>query len=352
MFIYHSIKLIKAFDFINIFICINILFFFISCGPFTDTQIETNYDLSPPVFEGLQIINGEKLELRFNEPTSTTKDSILIKPDITVFDVSQIENIINIHISTQKPGIKYSLTAIFEDKNRNSTNMIITFYGYNPEVPKLLINEFITNGSKYHPDLIEIKVLEGGNMGGVVVYQGTPSSWDDRIIFPVFPVKKDDYILVHFKPQGIAEEKDETESKEQSGGIDSSPYAYDFWVKDASGIGGNNGVLSIYENPAGNIIDGVLYSNRTSYSDDRYMGFGTKKVMERAFELHLNGGWKINAEVVQPEDSINPDGSTSTRSICRDSIPADTDSKGDWHIVPTRKSSFGKDNCDEVYSKN
>jgi len=69
----------------------------------------------------------------------------------------------------------------------------------------------------------------------------------------------------------------------------------------------------------------------------------------RAEELVLDGGWKIAAERVTPEDAFNPEGTTGTRSICRSSGSADTDCAQDWHIAPTRGASFGADNGDDVY---
>jgi hypothetical protein len=97
-------------------------------------------------------------------------------------------------------------------------------------------------------------------------------------------------------------------------------------------------------------MDGVLYSNRTSQSDESYRGFGSAQTLARAEELAQAGGWKSAGTRVSPEDAVNPDGSTGTRSICRQSSSADTDSFEDWHIVPTRKASFGAENSDEVYT--
>jgi hypothetical protein len=109
-------------------------------------------------------------------------------------------------------------------------------------------------------------------------------------------------------------------------------------------------VISVYERPGGPIIDGLLYSNRTSDSDDRYRGFGTSDVLARAEELARDGGWRFAGALVAPEDGISPEGSTATRSLCRSSTSADTDGRGDWHIVPTRGSTFGVDNSDEAYA--
>ena len=51
---------------------------------------------------------------------------------------------------------------------------------------------------------------------------------------------------------------------------------------------------------------------------------------------------------VRPEDGVDPEGSTGTRSICR-AAGEDTDTRRVWHIVPTRQASFGRENSQEVY---
>ena len=211
------------------------------------------------------------------------------------------------------------------------------------------MNEFTPRGSTDHPDLVELKVLTDGDMGGLVLYAGTPANFDARLVFPSFEVRRGSFIIVHCRPTGDPVEVDETGDPAVSGGIDASPSTRDFWLHGGQGLGGNNGVISVYERPGGPIIDGLLYSNRTSDSDDRYRGFGTSDVLERAEELVRDGGWRIAGARVAPEDGISPEGSTATRSLCRSSASVDTDSRGDWHIVPTRGSTFGAENSDEEY---
>ncbi len=108
--------------------------------------------------------------------------------------------------------------------------------------------------------------------------------------------------------------------------------------------------MSIYDRPGGLLLDGVLYSNRSSDSDERYDGFGTLDTLERARQLVADMGWVIGGEKVRPEDAVSPEGSTGTRSLCRSSSSADTDTLLDWHIVPTRGATFGEENSDEVYA--
>ncbi len=319
------------------------------CGPVSDPRGTSDPDLCPPCIESVRSIGPRELELVFNEEAQIQADKLRFTPELAVRAVQGSSTVVVLEVADQTPGLKYAMEAVAADARGNTVSFTAEFYGFNPNVPRVVLNELRPRGSETHPDMVELKVLSDGDMGGVVVYQGTPGSFDDRLIFPSFRVRAGEFILVHFKPTGDPAERNETESKNASGGLDVSETAFDFWVFDGKGLGGNNGVLSIYERPGGRILDGVLYSNRTSSSDDEYRGFGSSAMLAKADEIVRDAGWKTSGTVAAPEDAVNPDGSTATRSICRSSASLDTDGRADWHIVPTRKSTFGAENSDEVY---
>ena len=291
-----------------------------------------------------------EVAITFDEEASLSSEKTRISPVLTVCQATGPATQVIVRVSEQTPGLEYTFEGEARDASGNAASFIATFYGFNPNIPRLVLNEFITQGTTDHPDMVELKVTAGGNMGGVVLYQGTPGSFDDRLVFPSWRVTTGEFIVVHFKPSGDGTEINEIADKAASGGIDACPTAYDFWVAGGRGISGNNGVLSVYERPGGKLMDGVLYSNRTSTSDEKYLGFGSAGTLARAEELVRDGGWEICGRRVSPEDAVNPDGSTSTRSLCRSSTSADTNAAGDWHIVPTRGSTFGGENTDAVYA--
>ncbi len=320
-----------------------------SCGPIPAIGAIEKADIDPPLFISIKAVSPNEIRIYFDETVNINADAVKIIPETKVVSIEDNMKEIKLITGFQIPGINYSIQVAAADARGNSNSFIAGFYGFNPDIPEILINEFTTQGTGRHPDIIELKTLSGGNMGGVVLYEGTPSNFRSRIVFPAFIVKKDDFILVHFKPQGISGEADETENKRDSEGYDSSDNAYDFWVKGGKGLSGNNGVLSLFASPGGSILDGILYSNRTSMSDEKYRGFGKRDTLIRAEELAASGGWQSAEEMIRPEDGINPDDSTGTRSICRKSSSGDTDSRNDWHIVPTKKATFGNENSNEIY---
>ncbi|HVO38183.1 MAG TPA: hypothetical protein VMV03_04060 [Spirochaetia bacterium] len=320
-----------------------------ACGPVPDPRSSAPVDLHPPVVQSVCSTGSTEIVVELDEEASIAADKVRITPALAVTATEASGNRITVCSDAQAPGVSYQMEAEATDRSGNVASFMAEFYGYNPRVPRLLLNELTPRGTTDHPDLLEIKVISAGDMGGVVLYQGTPGSFDDRVVFPSFAVGAGSFIVVHWKPSGSPAEVNETSDVSASGGTDASPTGYDFWVAGGQGLGGNNGVLSLYERPGGKLMDGLLYSNRTSTSDEKYLGFGSAAMLARAQELVKDGGWRAAGVRVTPEDAVSPEGSTSTRSLCRSSTGADADAAADWHIVPTRKSSFGAENSDEVY---
>jgi hypothetical protein len=95
------------------------------------------------------------------------------------------------------------------------------------------------------------------------------------------------------------------------------------------------------------MIDAVLYSIRTADSDTKYGGFGSAALRDRVAAIVDSGAW-FASEPPRPEDCARSEGTTSTRTICRSSSAGDSDSGGDWHVVPTKGSTLGTHNTDEV----
>jgi hypothetical protein len=327
----------------------SLLVYTVSCVQDSTWEAGKPEALFPPVFEGLRTADSRTVVLTFDKeaaflsppeitPSLPVEGSL---PDETVITVSFGED--------QVPGKEYCLSGTVADAAGNRMRFMAVFYGFNPRLPRVLINEFTTQGSSTRPDCVELVVLEGGDTAGMCVFQGTRTSFTDREILPAIEVGAGDFIVVHWKPQGIAEEIDETEDRQASGGLLSTGTAWDLWVEGASGLSGNNGVIALYASPTGDLVDCVLYSNRTRNSDTAYGGFGSRLFQEQAAEIAEAEAWAAAGAELVPEDGISPEGSTATRSICRSAEPADTNTAADWHIVPTGKASFGSVNSDEVY---
>jgi hypothetical protein len=316
------------------------------CGPVSD-QRPREVDLRPPLIQAVTAIGPTEVGVEFDEDAGLEPEHLRISPPLEVAGISAPGRKVIIRGQAQQPGQRYLLEAEAHDARGNTASFMAEFYGYNGRVPRLLVNELTPRGSGSHPDLVELKVLTAGQMGGVVLYVGTPSHFTGRLVFPSFTVSAGGFLLVHCRPGGDPAEVNETGSVSESGGLDASGTARDFWVPEGKGLGGNNGVISLYDRPGGSCMDAVLYSSRTSQSDTRYRGFGSSEMLGQAEECAAAGGWKAAGSRILPEDGVSPEGSTATRSLCRSAGSADTDTAEDWHIVPSRKATFGAENCDE-----
>jgi len=320
------------------------------CGPLEDYRQFTDRDIRPPMFIGMGTLNATTLELKFSEEIEVSAEDLFIDPAIEVSSITVEGDRMEISfVDAMETGGLFKIEITVSDLTGNSLTLLSDFYGFNSNIPEIIINEFTTQGSTTNPDKVELLVLSDGNTAGICIFEGTDTNWDQRKILPAIIVSTNDYIIVHFKPQGIDEETDETVSKDISGGLNVHPDAWDLWVNGGSGLSGNNGTITLFTNPMGNLIDGILYSNRTSTSDVNYRGFGSTSVMNKADRLFELDGWTANGELISPEDAIDPEDSTATRSMCREIAFIDTDSKEDWHIVPTSTASFGEVNSDEVF---
>ena len=327
------------------------LSFLYSCSPIDSKSSETDHNIASPKIIGFKINESKKIEFIFSKEVIATSSSFEINPPIGEISCEAKDNSIVINLSEeQAAGEEYFIKGRVKDKSGNSLSFSTKFYGFNPRVPGILINEFTTNGSTAHPDLVELFITTDGNMAGVVYYAGCGCINDHELIFPSFEVVKGEYIVIHTKPQGIPEEINETGAKDVSKGIDATANARDFWVKGGTGLSGNNGALALFSSPGGSLLDAVLYSNRTTSSDEKYRGFGSTNMLHKADCIAEKNGWFFDGESISPEDCIDPTQSTATRSICRNSKSDDTNTKNDWHVVPTSGYTFGRINSDAVYT--
>ena len=323
-----------------------------ACTPLPAEKKPAQSTASPPVATEVSSNSPGLITLKFDKEISADPSDFMIVPEVGISSVECHGQTVEVYPALPlSAGEEYFIKGTVQDLRSNSTSFGMTFFGYNPDLPLLLINEFTTNGSGKHPDTVELYVKKGGIAAGITLFGGTKTTFQDKYILPSFRVKTGDYVLIHLKPQGIETEVDETERKDAAKGYDSSDNAWDFWAQGGSGLSGNNGAITLYTNPYGELMDAVIYTNRTSESDENYRGFGSAKFMLQADEIAEAGGWKAEGDEMAPEDCIWSADSTATRSICRSSISKDTDGKGDWHTVPTSKFSFGKENSDEIYKK-
>jgi hypothetical protein len=322
----------------------------VSCAPLQEAKNNTWGDLIPPVYLGIQATGPQEVTVEFDEAVSLNSESLALSEELGV-PTARVDGT-TLVVDTALPGVpgtEYHLEGQVEDSAGNSTTFVAAFYGFNDAVPDIIINEFTTQGSSSKPDVVELYLATSGNLGGLTLYEGTVGEWETRYVFPALELPAGAFVVVHYRPEGIAAEVTETDDPSLSGGVDATDTAWDVWIPEGDGLTGNNGAVTLTKQPGGGILDAVLYSNRTSSSDTNYRGFGSSRMLAQAEELFGAGAWNASGAAITPEDCIDPEDSTATRSISRGSDPSDSDSSADWHITPTRGATFGSTNSDEVY---
>ena len=275
---------------------------FSCCGPIPDYRGFASGDVYPPVFLGIAPVSPSELVINFDSKVALPEDAFKLVPHLGRHTaISQGSKVSIMLEDNQVPGRRYRLEGFVKDESGNSMSFITEFYGFNPTVPGVVINEFTTQGSGKHPDLVEFFITESGDMAGMAFYHGVREDFSTMYVFPQLKVRAGDYVLLHCKPQGIPEEIDESLSITESGGYDASDLAWDLWLKGGTGLSGNNGVISVYKNPGGEIADAVLYSSRTSESDSNYCGFGSASLLSQAQKLAELSAWSYSGEAISPK---------------------------------------------------
>ena len=322
------------------------------CAPNLVTDTLDPRDLSPPSVTAWEAVGSREYRIDFDEDVSAEGADFLISPPLGALEVAADGNRLSILAEAgADSGGRLTLEGTVRDAAGNETLFVLPFWGYNPRLPRTLINEARTQGSSAHPDAVELRVLEPGNLAGLTFFVGTRAHSALRYVFPSCEVSAGEFIVLHLKPQGLPEEVDETEDVTASGGLDATGGARDFWYPgDDGALPGENGSMTLYASPTGSLRDALLYSARTSESDTKYSGFGTRALLDQANDIVVASGWSTEGPNVRPEDAARSSGTTSTRTLCRFSDSADTDSDSDWHVVPTKCSTIGAENSDEIYS--
>jgi hypothetical protein len=246
------------------------------------------------------------------------------------------------------PGAEYRLEGRVEDQAGNSLGYILAFTGLNPRPSSMLINEVRTDSSAPRSDLIEVYVSGSGLCAGHALVCGTLEDPDWVYRLPSFEATRGDYLVVHLgMPEGESYPDELGGDLSLSGGPDSSGAARDLWLPERAALPKSNGIILLI-GPDGGAMDALAYSDKAAEPGAPYGGFGTKAFQARVQALAASGAWRAG-DPPQPADLASSIGVTSTRTLCRSSVSADTDAAADWHVVPTKGQSFGSANRDDTY---
>ncbi|THB66751.1 MAG: hypothetical protein D6B26_02345 [Spirochaetaceae bacterium] len=334
----------------NLILLMAILTTIMACQATEDVYLFMSEGLHPPLISSIKMTSPQRIEVHSDSPLLSA--GLQLEPHIAITDSGTEGKLAWFELTEPVAiGERYAAMTVLSNDRGHSAQSLNWIYGFNPNPAGLFLNEIIVAGSGNNPDCLEILVTESGNAGGAAWFLGTAAVHEAAYFFPAIEVNAGDYILLHVQAEGLPEEVDELDGDlAASGGKLSHTAARDLWLSEPVGLPGTNAVLSLYEQADGPISDCIIYSNRTNDSDTTYRGFGTSRMLAWIEAVESENVWETAGSLLRPEDCVNPDGSTGTRSINRAWPYQDTDSKNDWHIVPTLGASFGEDNSNEVYA--
>ncbi len=283
-------------------------------------------DNEPPVLLKVSSVASSIVKIDFNEPVKVYGNSF--GTFVARADGKSVYVTLN---SSLPAGQEATLEGRVQDYYGNSTGFEVGVWGYNPNVPNLVINEFTTKRDTRNPDKTELYALTGGSLAGVTLYCGTPDDYDAMYIFPDITVSSKAYIVLWWVKEDFSLED------VKGDGLNFAS----FTRKNPSD---NNGTLTLANSPSpgATILDAVIYSDFGESMD----GFGTSKARDRALWVINGGFWKGYA--------IDSSTSTATRSMARkitgvNIVTEDTNTCNDWYITCSGGATFGSANTSEPY---
>lgn len=328
-------------------ICIFLSLMVVSCDNI-ENIVSYDRDLKPPAIRNLLVESNKSIIINCNETIYFIEKAYLSREGIEIESCELLDNSLKLNFETDMtPGKEYCSEFKIEDKNGNSLSFIAKYYGYNGDIPGLLINEFICKGTKSNPDKIEILVKKAGSMAGVTVFNGVSSDYDSKFVFPDIYVNKGEYIVLRAVSEKYPDEFIETDNINVVNDKKFIKGVRDIRTSNFS-LSSTNGVISLYTEPFGSIIDAVVYSKNRNNEEKKNRNFGLKKTVDRVDIIGNSNEWEYASGCIFPDDTISIEKSTTTRSLNRKS-ELDTNSENDWYTVPTMKSTFGFINCTETY---
>jgi hypothetical protein len=302
-----------------------------------------------PVFLNCRAASEEEFEFEFSSPVMVT--SLNFKPEIKIASIEN-GNVVKVQLEeAHEPGGLIYVDLLVEDERKNTVNVLVQLRARNNRMPKLVINEICTEYSNAaagkKEEFIEFKMKSAGNLGAMrVVINGNTSATKQTIYeFSPVEVKNDEYITLHLRTFDAANKDEYTDALDESGGLNASPNARDFWIPGETKLLHKTAMIYVLDQDD-NVIDAVVLSEKPDL-------WWTKDYFAETAEfLYNKGAWvSENGGICSPQDAVISVNATNTRTICRDENVDNSHTAKDWYITVTSGATPGKPNNPKKYSK-
>lgn len=198
-------------------------------------------------------------------------------------------------------------------------------------------------------DLIELRVILGGDMNGIKLTErtGSVASGEMSLTFPAMKVAKNEFIVVHLNgnsatcnPGGATQET--TGVAQQPGSTFGANFdaAYDFHSPD-TGLTNTDNVLTVF-NATGVITEALFVSDdpsgntTTAASETAAAAVGAANQWSPKLDTYIDTVFRTNAA-----DDLNATGTARTGTSIQRLDDSDTNSKSDWTSGAGVTSTWG-----------
>ncbi|MCL2720388.1 MAG: hypothetical protein FWD47_03500 [Treponema sp.] len=285
-------------------------------------------------------VSEEEIEFVFSRPVNIK--SINFYPDIPV---ESIDNGSTVRVKLKEraePGKLITADILAADEKSNTINVLVNLRTRNNRMPKIEINELCTEYSNAaagrKSEFIELKMKSAGNLGGMRLVITGNSNAARKTIFEFSPVevKNGEYAVLHLRTYDPYASKDEYGTNlSESGGVNSSPNARDFWMPGTTKLLHKTAVIYILDQDD-NVLNAVMLCENPG---DPW----PKDYLEEAANfLFSKNAWKSKDGLTcRPSDAIPSTGTTNTRTINRNETAVNSNSSADWYITVTSGATPG-----------
>lgn len=291
------------------------------------------------LFYGVKAVSEREIEFDFSAPV--TIKHLITEPKLSIASIEG-GNTVRVKLEAGvEPGIMITADILAEDQHRNTINVLVSFRSRNNRMPQLVINELRTENSSPRSEFIEFKMMSDGNLGAMRVFILGNTNASRQTIYEFRPaeVKKNDYVVLHLRTVDENSVDEYNGKKDESGGRDSSPTAWDFWLPGNSKLIHKEASVVYVLDQDDKVLSAVMISTEP-------LTWWSKEYFAEAAEfLFSQGAWKsAEGKIPSPADAIRSTGTTNTRTINRDETVKNTNTAADWYVTVTSGLTPGRQN--------
>lgn len=318
-----------------------------SCSTESALQQIFNAIAEPPVFIGCKAVSTREIAFQFSLPV--TVSSLNFDPPLEIDGITEDGDAVTIALQNLPTGGERIMADILvKDQNGNTLNVLAPFRTRNEDFPSFVITELRTEYSKPKVEFVELRMLTDGNLGALRMFTSGNGLDTPLFEFPPVEVKSGGYVVLHLRTL------DSAMTSETGGDLAAIPYtkdneaqpdARDFWMPDSKKHLSKKAGALFFTDQDDQIIDALVFCESAAGLE-----WQDEKTALAAEFLGKTGAWTAgDGGVPGPADAVLSNGTTVTRSICRDEAAADSNGPGDWYISATSCASPGKPNNSKRY---